>query len=235
MNKYSLLLVLLFCYAMTPAQNVHYYKMSRKIENGVSSTNVSGGQFITFTGDICFESDNHGVGVNHGTMKRNPAYSNSQYTIYQGSNYWGKNADFKFNADKSVLNVVLGNGTIYVYKRANAPAEQITCSLIRKPNSSGNSGSTNGVVIPNQTWNSYHNGGISNMNSGNNTYNNGNSNNESNTTKQHKCGLCNGTGEVINNDATSFGNTKYCNKCGKTVPDSHYHTTCPSCKGKGWW
>lgn len=72
-------------------------------------------------------------------------------------------------------------------------------------------------------------------NSGNNTYNNGNSNNGSNTTTQHKCGLCNGTGEVINNDATSFGNTKYCNKCGKTVPDSHYHTTCPSCKGKGWW
>lgn len=69
-----------------------------------------------------------------------------------------------------------------------------------------------------------------------NTYNSGNSNNGSNTTTtRHKCGLCNGTGEVINNDGISFGNTKYCNKCGKTVSDSHYHTTCPSCKGKGWW
>ena len=27
------------------------------------STNVSGGQFITFIGDICFESDKKGIGV----------------------------------------------------------------------------------------------------------------------------------------------------------------------------
>ena len=60
----------------------------------------------------------------------------------------------------------------------------------------------------------------------------------SSTTPQtgtHKCGLCGGSGWVINNDGISFGNTKYCDECGKTVPDSHYHTICPSCKGKGWW
>lgn len=94
---------------------------------------------------------------------------------------------------------------------------------------------------------SYRKGNVSyNINaSGTNPYqspdagyiNNGGSSNNGNgtTPQQHKCGLCNGTGEVINNDGVSFGNTKYCNKCGKTVSDSHYHTTCPSCKGKGWW
>ena len=111
-------------------------------------TNVSGGQFITFTGKICFESNNHGIGVNHGTMERNDYYSNSQYSVYQqitGSGcYWGKNADFKFNSDKSVLNVLLDNGDVYVYKRATAPAGQETCSLIRKSSSGGNTG---GVVV----------------------------------------------------------------------------------------
>lgn len=51
----------------------------------------------------------------------------------------------------------------------------------------------------------------------------------------HKCGLCEGSGEVVEYDGASFGGTKYCNKCNKTVKDSHYHKPCPSCKGKGFW
>lgn len=232
-----MVMLVLFGITMVSAQDVRYYKLTRKVENGESSTNVSGGQFITFLSDMCFESDNHGVGVNHGTLKRNTAYSNSQYSIYQGSSYWGKDAIFKFNADKSVLNVVLDNGDIYVYKRATAPAGQETCSLIRKPSSSSdNSGGTVVVtpspVYPPQNWGGYDVGSSG-------TYNGGNSGNGSNGTttqpKQHRCGLCGGSGEVIENNAISFGNTKYCSKCGKTVPDSHYHTICPSCKGKGWW
>lgn len=238
MIKRSILVVLaFFSITFVSAQDVRYYKLTRKVENGKSSTNVSGGQFITFTGDICFESNHHGVGVNHGTLKRNPAYSNSQYSIYQGSSYWGKKADFKFNSDKSVLNVVLENGDVYIYKRATPPAGQETCSLIRKPSSSGgNSGGTVVVtpspVYPPQGWGGYDVGSSG-------TYTGGNSGNGSDGTttqpKQHRCGLCGGSGEVIETNGISFGNTKYCSKCGKTVPDSHYHTICPSCKGKGWW
>lgn len=55
------------------------------------------------------------------------------------------------------------------------------------------------------------------------------------TTKTHQCGLCGGSGEVIETNGLSFGNNKYCDKCKKTVPDYHYHTICPSCKGKGYW
>jgi len=133
-----MVMMVLCCITFASAQDVRYYKQTRKIENGTSSTNVSGGQFITFTSDICFESNKHGVGVNHGTLKRNAAYSNSQYSIYQGSSYWGRETTFKFNVDKSVLNVVLENGDVYIYKRATAPAGQETCSLIRK--SGGESG-----------------------------------------------------------------------------------------------
>lgn len=50
------------------------------------------------------------------------------------------------------------------------------------------------------------------------------------------CGLCGGTGRVSETKGVaSFGNTKYCSECGKTVSADHYHTTCPSCKGKGVW
>ena len=55
------------------------------------------------------------------------------------------------------------------------------------------------------------------------------------TNKTHRCGLCGGSGRMVKEDAISFGNTKYCNECGKTVSDSHYHTKCISCDGKGSW
>ena len=55
------------------------------------------------------------------------------------------------------------------------------------------------------------------------------------TTKTHTCGLCGGSGKTVKTDGISFGNTKYCSECGKTVPDSHYHSNCESCGGKGWW
>lgn len=76
-------------------------------------------------------------------------------------------------------------------------------------------------------------------NSSQDDYNGGNSEKGGKGTttqqKQHKCKLCGGTGRVVENNATSFGNTKYCDECKKTVPDSHYHKDCPSCGGDGWW
>ena len=125
-------MLVLFSITMVSAQDVRYYKLTK---------NVSGGQFITFRGDVCYESTKNGVGVDHGTMQRNENYSNSQYLVYQqksGSGcYWGKDATFKFTSDKSELNVVLENGDVYLYKRATAPVGQETCSLIRKSGGGG--------------------------------------------------------------------------------------------------
>lgn len=56
---------------------------------------------------------------------------------------------------------------------------------------------------------------------------------QSTTSGTHTCSFCGGTGEVIENNGLSMGNTKYCEKCKKTVPDYHYHTVCPKCKGTG--
>lgn len=133
----SLLFILGAC--IVKAQNVSYYALTKTSLNGSVSTNVSGGQFITFMGDICYESNKKGIGVGHGTLKLNTSYSNSDYKVYMGSSYWGQNATFKFKTDMSVLNVVLENGDVYVYTKRPAPASALTCSLIRGRNSNSES------------------------------------------------------------------------------------------------
>ena len=50
------------------------------------------------------------------------------------------------------------------------------------------------------------------------------------------CGACGGKGWIASTrGVASFGLEKWCSECGKTVPSSHYHETCPSCNGKGVW
>lgn len=152
MNKMFCALVLYLSIAsIANAQSTYYYKLSRKVEDGTSSTNVSGGQYITFIADICYESNKKGISVGHGNMTRNKSYGTSEYTTYFGSNYWGDDvASFRFNADQSVLNVVIDKNNYYIYKRATAPTGQETCSLIReKPSTSGNNnGSCAGGFTP---------------------------------------------------------------------------------------
>ena len=218
------LVVVVFAFVSTniaSGQDVCYYKQTRKVENGISSTNVSGGQFITFISDICYESNKKGIGVGHGNMMRNNDYSNSQYLIYQGSSYWGKDAVFKFNIDKSVLNVVLDNGDIYVYKRATAPSGQETCSLIReKPSSSNNNngGFVGGFppqpVYPNQPYTVPPQGGVDGGTSGN-------------PVQPHQimedCPLCYGSGK--------------CNTCNGTHRINYQFGSgtleCPNCRSDG--
>lgn len=152
MNKGLLLVAFMLTCLVTSAQDVRYYQLSSTRIGGTTNKNVSGGQFVTFVSDICFESTSKGVGVGHGTLTRNKNYSNSQYTTYQGSSYWGSSTTFKFNADKSVLNVVLDNGDIYVYKRATPPAGVTTCSLIRPKSNSSSSGYTPPPTYPVQQY-----------------------------------------------------------------------------------
>lgn len=73
-------------------------------------------------------------------------------------------------------------------------------------------------------------------NGGTNGYNNGTTGSgNSSAAGTHKCGLCGGTGSMIKNDATDLGQTKWCEVCRKRVSQSHYHTTCTSCGGRGSW
>ena len=235
MSKHILVVVLVLWCIAVPAQNVHYYKLVHTKIDGVDNKNVSGGQFITFVSDICFESNNKGVGVNHGKLTRNDNYSNAQYTTYQGSSYWGSSTTFKFNADKSVLNVILDNGDIFVYKRTSPPAGVTTCSLIRKKQSGG--GTTTGGYNPPIVYPP-----VQQYPQGQNQqqqYQQPQTPTQTRTQQQQptrtKCTYCNGTGEITKEDGFSLGlGTKYCDKCKKPVSKGHYHAPCPFCHGKGY-
>lgn len=129
-KRLSLYIIACFALANAYSQNTVYYKLTN-IHDNKSSLKIQGGQFITFIGDICYESDSKGIGVGHGTLTYNPSYSTNSVQRYMGASYWGKDAVYAFNADKSVLNVVLENGMVLVYKRSTPPNGVYTCSLIR--------------------------------------------------------------------------------------------------------
>lgn len=71
MNKWLIFALLATFNIGASAQDVRYYKLSSTRIGGTTNKNVSGGQFITFVSDICFESSSKGVGVGHGTLTRN--------------------------------------------------------------------------------------------------------------------------------------------------------------------
>ncbi len=235
MNKVLIIICLLFC-TKSFSQNTYYYKLVKKLQNSKVLLNIDGGQFVAFVGDICYEADKKGIGVGHGTLKLNKSYSNSQFKYYMGSSYWGEAATFKFKSDLSVLNVVLENGDVYVYKRQVAPASATTCSLIRKKgNSSGNSGSYPPSYHNNSYGGGYNTGGSSSSSQRQNT-----THSRTQPTK-HTCSLCNGQRRIVKDTYPPlYGQSNYqvkCNECGGYFMRStgHIHITCPQCHGKGYF
>lgn len=215
------------------AQETYFFKLSRTVDpDKRSNTNVSGGQFITFIDNICYESDKKGMGVGHGSLTLNKSYSSSSFSVYMGKSYWGDNASFKFNSEKSVLNIILDDGTVYVYKRSTPPANVTTCSLIKGKSSSGSS-----VAPP-----------MNNSGPGYTPHppiNSGSSTVPSKTLKtkeiryKEDCPNCRGKGSIIQNTyPATFGTNLpdvWCSECGRyfSADVGHTHRQCNHCRGTG--
>lgn len=232
----ALLLVAVFNFAFSSAQT-YYYKLSKIKKRDKIETKVSGGQFITFIDEnACYESDKGGIGVGHGILEKRKSYSTTSVSYFAGGSYWGKDAAYKFKSDKSKLNVVLDNGTIYVYERCIPPSGVMTCSLIKEKNTS------DGYVHPSHTT-PYNN---TPSNASTPAHTNGatqpNLNVSNSAEVKRKCVWCNGTGQLTKEDnaPANFGIEKpkqKCNVCGEWYNPNlftHYHTRCSHCGGTGW-
>ena len=229
---------MLCIYSKVLAQTTSYYAQTKVVHNNKTAVKGTGGQFITFLNDICYESNRKGIGVGHGTLTLNKNNSDGCYKYYMGGSYWGTDATFKFKSDLSILNVILENGDIYVYKRQVAPASVTTCSLIRKRgSSSGNSGS----YSPSFPNNGYDGGYVPNKNGSSSSSRIQNTTPSRKQPTKHTCSLCNGQRRIVKDTYPSlYGQSDYqvkCNECGGYFMRSigHTHTTCPQCHGKGYF
>lgn len=208
MNKFIVLLILI-TFGQSVTAQTYYYRYTKSIIKGVENTNVSGGQFITFDGKRCYESDKFGNNVGNGSMSYD-AENSRQVETYWGSCYWSKNAYMKFNADKSLMNIETNAGKIYVYKRATAPAGITTCSLIREKETNSGSSGGGGVYIPSVNPNQpqYPQGGYQ----GGSTTNNPTYEKPEREKKQWR----------------TITKQLDCNHCG-------HSGKCSTCNGKGWY
>ena len=217
-------------------QTTYYYKLTKKIQNGIEYTNTGGGQFVSFIGSNCYDSDRYGISVGNGQLVYNEQYSSCSKT-YIGNSYFG-NVMYRFKTDMSVLNIIVNKSLIYVYKRQTAPSSVTTCTLIRKrESSSGNSGS----YLPSYPNNGY--GGGYNTNNGGSSSSSQRQNTVPSRTQptKHTCSLCNGQRRIVKDTYPSlYGQSDYqvkCNECGGYFMRStgHTHITCPQCHGKGYF
>lgn len=201
MNKILLFFLLILPHSVFG--QTYYYKLTKKIVDNVPYTNTAGGQYITFSNQFCYESDSDGNSVGNGLMNYKETVNGS--AIYKGSCYFSEYSTFKFNADKSVLNIIPPNGTVYVYRKATPPKSQTTCSLIKKAESKGSSGVGNYVGTPN-----YNNSTNYPMNQDGST---------ENPTKSEK------TPQKRWHNVTKTVDCNFCHRSGK----------CQTCNGKGWY
>lgn len=240
MNKrfFNLLLIMVALCNITHiyGQDTFYYKLTKKIQKGIAYTNTAGGQFITFSGNKCYDSDKYGISVGNGELSYDKQYSTANTKTYVGSSYFG-NVLYRFKSDLSVLNVEVNSSLIYVYKRQVAPSSVTTCSLIRKKGSSGSN--VNGY-IPVYSGTSGYAGSYNTTTINNTPCKNATTTNNRQPTK-HTCSLCHGQKRIVKDTYPAlYGTTDYkvrCNECGGYFLRSmgHTHITCPQCHGRGYF
>ena len=111
------------------AQRVEYYRWTKTYyKNGsMQVQNSSSGQFVTRTGNVCYDSDSRGYTVGNGSLR----LVNNSGTVskYAGPCYYGEECTYTFFDSKGILNISDFAGNVYVYKRAS-PNGRSTCSLI---------------------------------------------------------------------------------------------------------
>lgn len=221
------LFVVCFCLTCEIHAQTYYYKLTKIVKNGVSSSNTSGGQFITFNKSCCYESDKAGYSVENGRLDYK--YVENGFKVYYGDSYLGSNSTCLVTQDLNTINMKAGD-VVYVYKRATPPSGVTTCSLIRSASSPG------GEIVNVPTQQIY-SGGVYVPTPNNPTPTPTPTPTPSST--RRNCSNCHGSGTIVRENSTStYGRDtqRYCNICGRSywTSSGHSHVSCPICHGKGY-
>lgn len=218
MNRIVFFLFVFLPLLCSAQPKTNFYKLTKKVSGNNTTTNVTGGQFITFVGSICFESDYKGGGVGHGSLHVTTK-ANGKIT-YSGGSYWGKNSELVFTTDLSEMSVVDGNGVKYYYTRTSPPSGQTTCSL-RINRSSSNDGTP--VVTQPINGGGYAGGAITPVTpdrSGQSTRQTTPTKHWKNVTRTYDCDRCHRSGKCT-----------WCNGKGYTYGIGNSIIDCSNCDG----
>lgn len=224
--RFYILMFTIVCSFLAQATDTYYYKLVKIVDNGKETTNVTGGQFISFvTNSVCYESDRKGKGIGHGELKMKESYKG--YISFYGLSYWG-DATFIFKNDFSVLNVNTDKIKA-VYKRTQAPPSAYTCSLIRSHNHNNE--------LPPHSIDPIHSSSSHYSSCNSETYNNsGNSNSRHRNNvsdNKHQRKICSYVGV---NDKRHCGGDGKCSQCGGDGLMNGFginNVKCSLCNGSG--
>lgn len=221
------------------AQNIRYYSLQKITQLNKVDTKCSGGQFVNIKEYVCFDSDKDGKSVGNGKLYIDKKNTDVSQIVYVGSSYHG-NSRYIFSKDFSILKVEINPHYIYEYRLSTPPKSALTCSLIKKDNSSKAPSYSNPVFIQgNNDWDFGES--LNNLDGTENISVNGNSNSSPQNQTRFKCAYCN-NGRIEKNDnaPANFGINKpkrRCSECGKSYDPSvfnHYHIQCRHCGGTGY-
>lgn len=210
-------------YGQVGPNKTYYYEKVGVIPKGGVRTSASGdGHYLTMNNKQLYESDARGITMSRGSLTYDGIIDG--IPTYEGNAYLGNGLLYRFSSDFSRLNVVLYDGTIYIYERKS----QANPSKMRQYEQANNGGGYYPVQQADQPTS-----GSSNRQS------------QQSTTKVHtvQCSYCQGrgyVGEERQNPAASWKTPSdwvTCPKCNKRYDkNSTIHTDilCPKCGGKGY-
>lgn len=125
MWRFFAIVLTLFCANVSLAQETYFYKLSSIVSNGQKrKPGTASHIFVTFSKDICYDSDKDGFYGGYGKLRR--VAENGQSVKYSGYCFFGS-AEYVVSKSKDLINIWSADGNMYIYTR-DYPVSTVTKS-----------------------------------------------------------------------------------------------------------
>ena len=114
-----LLLIALFSPA-SRAQETYCYRLTGIYSGGAKTApNTVSRLFVTFSKNVCYDSDKDGFVGPYGTLRR--MSEDGESVRYSGNCYFGQ-SDYVVSKSKDLINIWASDGKVYIYTRETPPS-----------------------------------------------------------------------------------------------------------------